>query len=164
MASLLRGLIFTSKYMGISVAFKEFIRRVFGVNYTYRNISVNSSAIFRLIRNILLKGYNVYRLDSEVVVQTPFGEIGADISDIDLLSVLAEPLKDMYACADIRDGIVIDIGAYIGETSLLFISRGAKRVYAFEPVKRHHQNLIKNVARNNLKDKNNSIELRRMVP
>jgi len=152
-ASLLRGFLLTSRYMGIGIAFKEFIRRVFGINYAYRGILVNSNNIFRLIRNSLLKGYNVYRLNSEVVVQTPFGEVGVDSADIDLLGVLMEPLEEMYSCADVRDGVIIDVGAYIGETSLLFISRGAKRVYALEPVKRHYQNLIKNIARNNLEDK-----------
>jgi len=150
--------------MGVSVAFREFVRRVFGVNYTYRNISVNSNDAFRVIRNILFKGYNVYGLNNKVVVQTPFGEVGVDIVDIDLLCVLAEPLKEMYAHADVRSGIVVDVGAYIGETALLFISLGAKRVYALEPVKRHYQNLTKNIVRNNLKDKIIPIELRRMVP
>jgi hypothetical protein len=54
-ASLLRVFLITSKHIGVSIAFKEFIRRDFGINYTYRNISANSSAIFRLIRNVLLK-------------------------------------------------------------------------------------------------------------
>jgi len=99
MASLLRGFLLTLRYMGIGIAFKESIRRVFGINYMYRNISVNSNDVFRFIRNILIKGYNVYRSNNEVVVQTPFGEVGANLTDMDLLGVLTEPLKDMYTCA-----------------------------------------------------------------
>jgi FkbM family methyltransferase len=53
----------------------------------------------------------------------------------------------------VDNSIVIDIGAYIGDTALYFIHRGAKRVYAFEPVEKLYIYLLRNVARNSLEDK-----------
>jgi len=56
----------------------------------------------------------------------------------------------MYGFVDVKDAIVIDIGAYIGETTLLFLFKGAYRVYALEPVDRHYHYLLKNISRNNV--------------
>lgn len=154
MVSLLKGLTLTLRSMGLSVMFKEIFRRIFGIKYRYKNILVSSEAVFRILREIKFKGYTFYGLGDEVVVQTSFGDIAVDVKDIDLLSVLiVDPLEEMYTCIDLRDAVVVDIGAYIGETALLFLSNGAKRVYAFEPVDRHFHYLIKNIARNNAEGK-----------
>ena len=56
----------------------------------------------------------------------------------------------MYGFINVKDAIVVDIGAYIGETALLFLSRGASRVYALEPVKKHYRYLLKNIHRNDV--------------
>lgn len=48
--------------------------------------------------------------------------------------------------------IVIDGGAFLGETSFWFISRGASKVYAFEPDEMSFQVLSQNVARNKLEN------------
>ncbi|ABL88625.1 methyltransferase FkbM family [Pyrobaculum islandicum DSM 4184] len=58
------------------------------------------------------------------VLRVPRGDAG-------LLSVLLEDLEGMYQASARR---VLDVGAYIGETALLFAERGAERVYAYEPV------------------------------
>ncbi|MBO3840235.1 MAG: FkbM family methyltransferase [Thermoproteota archaeon] len=100
-----------------------------------------------------IKGYNVCRSGNKIIVKTPFGEIAVNMEDIILLKVLREPLEDMVSCVDINDSIIVDIGAYLGETALLFLSKGAKKVYALEPVGRHYNYLIENIARNNAEDK-----------
>jgi len=100
-----------------------------------------------------IKGYDVRRSGDKIIVKTSFGEIAVNTEDIVLLKVLREPLEDMVSCVDIRDSIVVDIGAYIGETALLFLSKGAKKIYALEPVGRHYNYLIENIARNNAEGK-----------
>ncbi|MEM2781067.1 MAG: FkbM family methyltransferase [Candidatus Bathyarchaeia archaeon] len=150
----MKSLTSTLRFMGLSAMFKEMLRRVFGIKYRYNNVLVSSEAIFRILREIKFKGYNLYGSGNEVVVQTSFGEVAVDVKDIDLLSVLiVDPLEEMYTCTNLRDAVVIDVGAYIGETALLFLSKGAKRVYAFEPVNRHFHYLIRNIARNNAEGK-----------
>lgn len=143
MSSLVRGALLTLKSMGFNVLLREVLRRVLGTKYCHRGILVNSSAIFRLIRNTLLRGYDVYGSDNEISIHTPFGEFRVDAADMDLLGVLCEPLEDIYGFVDVKGGVVIDIGAYIGETALLFLSKGAYQIYAFEPVDRHYRYLLK---------------------
>lgn len=100
-----------------------------------------------------IKGYNVCRSGNKIIVKASFGEIAVNVEDIILLKVLREPLEEMVSCVDIRNSIIVDIGAYLGETALLFLSKGAKKVYALEPVGRHYNYLIENIARNNAEDK-----------
>ncbi|MEM4898711.1 MAG: FkbM family methyltransferase, partial [Pyrobaculum sp.] len=69
-----------------------------------------------------------------------------------LLFTLLEPLEEMYA-ADVKGGVVLDVGAGIGDSALFYVSRGARRVYAFEPVERHFRYLVDNIARNNAVDR-----------
>ncbi|MEM4883877.1 MAG: hypothetical protein QXK53_07585, partial [Nitrososphaerota archaeon] len=54
-----------------------------------------------------------------------------------------------YGFVDVRGAVVVDIGAYIRETAMFFLSRGAHRVYALEPVDRHYRYLQRNILRNN---------------
>ncbi|MEM1741515.1 MAG: FkbM family methyltransferase [Desulfurococcaceae archaeon] len=153
MSSLMRDALLTLKSMGFNALFREILRRVFGVGYRYRGIPVNSNIAFRVIRNALLRNYNVYSSGSEITIQTPFGEFSVDVADIGLLGVLSESLEDMYGFVDVKDAIVIDIGASIGDTALLFIFKGAYRVYALEPVDKHYHYLLKNISRNKVMDR-----------
>ena len=47
---------------------------------------------------------------------------------------------------DVRDEKVLDIGAYLGDTPLMWLYKGAKSVIAVEPVPLHFQYLEKNTA------------------
>jgi len=55
----------------------------------------------------------------------------------------------MYGFVNVKEALVVDIGAYIGDTALFFLSNGASRIYALESVDRHYQYLLKNILRNN---------------
>lgn len=61
---------------------------------------------------------------------------------------------DLYRVKDVslEGRTVIDIGANIGDSAILFASKGA-RVYAFEPVPRCYKGLFENVYINGLQDK-----------
>ncbi|MEM0468790.1 MAG: FkbM family methyltransferase, partial [Pyrobaculum sp.] len=94
----------------------------------------------------------VSRLGDVVVVSTGYGQLAVGLDDMFLLLALLEPLEEMYA-ADVKGGVVLDVGAGIGDSTLFFVSRGARRVYAFEPVERHFRYLVDNIARNNAVDR-----------
>jgi FkbM family methyltransferase len=149
--------LFTINTLGFHTAFREAVRRVFGINYTWRGIQVDSAALFRLLRKLISNGYDVYVLGEEIVVKTYFGEFVLKKEDWNLLlvdTIYSPELCDkMYGYVDVENGIVIDIGAYIGDTALYFIHRGARRVYAFEPVEKFYRYLLRNVARNSLEDR-----------
>ncbi|MEM1903584.1 MAG: FkbM family methyltransferase [Pyrobaculum sp.] len=60
---------------------------------------------------------------------------------------------DKYYSANVINRVVVDVGAGIGDSTLFFVSRGARRVYAFEPVERHFRYLVDNIARNDAVDR-----------
>lgn len=53
----------------------------------------------------------------------------------------------------LKDSYVLDIGAYIGDTAILFCKKGAKKVYAFEPHPLLFEICKKNIELNNLEKK-----------
>ncbi|MEM4964637.1 MAG: FkbM family methyltransferase [Pyrobaculum sp.] len=148
---LVKGSWLTMRSLGVGVLFREFLRRVAGVGYSYRGIPIRSNNDFRIVRNLRLK-YEVSRLGDVVAASTGFGEFAVRLDDVSLLSTLLEPLEEMYA-ADVKNKVVVDVGAYIGDTAIFYVSRGARRVYAFEPVEKHFRYLVDNIARNNAVDR-----------
>ena len=129
-----RGFAYTVSKAGWSLALKEALRKTLGVNYQHHGVRVRDAKTFRLLRNLISKGYRIYRFNNEVLVKTDYGVIGVDANDCELLSILAEPFDRMYGVVDVTDGVVIDIGGFLGETALYFLSGGARKVYVFEPI------------------------------
>ncbi|MEM4898116.1 MAG: FkbM family methyltransferase [Pyrobaculum sp.] len=148
---LVKGSWLTMRSLGVGVLLREFLRRVAGVGYSYRGIPIKSTNDFRIVRKLRHK-YEVSRLSDVVVVSTGYGQLAVGLDDMFLLLALLEPLEEMYA-AGVKDRVVVDVGAYIGDTAMFYVSRGARRVYAFEPVERHFRYLVDNVARNNAVDR-----------
>ncbi|WP_440060006.1 FkbM family methyltransferase [Thermogladius sp. 4427co] len=58
-----------------------------------------------------------------------------------------------YDSVNVDSKIVLDIGAFIGDTAIWFITRGAKRVYAVEPLPINYNEMLQNITLNNLSDK-----------
>lgn len=151
--TLFKGFVLTLKTLGPRIVVREVLRRIFRINYNLYGIPVRSDVTFRDIRYIKTRGYDITISDNEVIINTSYGKIGADKEDFLLLrEVLAVNFDEMYGITNIK-GVVIDIGAYIGETPLYFISKGASKVYAFEPVDKHYRYMIRNIERNRLINK-----------
>jgi hypothetical protein len=142
----IKSFIYTSRKAGISLALKEVLRRTLGISYQHSGVKVKDVETFRLIRSLASKGYRIYRSNNEILVRTDYGVIGVDANDCELLSILAEPFDRMYGVVDVTDGIVIDIGGFLGETALYFLSGGARKVYVFEPI--FYRYLCRNITRN----------------
>jgi FkbM family methyltransferase len=58
--------------------------------------------------------------------------------------------QDQYSWLDVKNKEVVDIGANIGDTAILFLLRGAIKVYAFEPYPYSCAIFRKNLMENNL--------------
>ncbi|MEM2444186.1 MAG: hypothetical protein QXK56_02935 [Sulfolobales archaeon] len=154
---MLESLLLSLKTLGLRTTLLEIVRRLLKIShhnfcYNFNEFPICSDISFRTVRGFIIGGYNVYRIGKEVIVKTPYGFVGVDINDLELLGTLLEPLDKFYN-ADVSGSVVIDIGSYIGDTPLLFVSKGAKKVYAFEPNKKIQRYLYKNVKRNNALDK-----------
>jgi FkbM family methyltransferase len=74
------------------------------------------------------------------------------------LSLLAPTISGMlskkyyetwYWHIDVKDKVVVDVGAYIGDSALFFASRGAKIVYAYEPSKELYEIAMENCSNYN---------------
>jgi hypothetical protein len=66
----LKGFLFTINTLGFHTAFREAVRRVFGINYTWRGVQIDSTALFRFLRKLISIGYDIYALGEEIVVKT----------------------------------------------------------------------------------------------
>jgi len=62
-------------------------------------------------------------------------------------------IKQVYRRLNVKDRIVIDIGAYIGDTPIYFTLKGARKVIAVEPYPRHYALAKENIALNGLDDR-----------
>ena len=61
-------------------------------------------------------------------------------------------IKNVYSFLDVKDKVVIDIGASIGDSSIYFASRGAKQVVAVEPNRHSYELAKKNIELNSFHD------------
>jgi len=127
--SLIRGAALTLRRMGAAYLVKEALRRLTGRPYAYRGILIDNATAFRVARALAPA---VWRQGDMVFFRGKFGTFAAP--RLEMFSVFAEDLKGMYGALDVRDRTVADVGAYLGETAVFFARRGAKYVYAYEPV------------------------------
>lgn len=91
---------------------------------------------------------NIWGDDGNIYLNTWFG-----VLSVPRLNLVYSVLDDIeyYKVVNVKDKTVLDIGAYIGDTTLFFVSRGAKRIYAYEPV--FYKILLKNISLNKITDK-----------
>jgi len=78
-----------------------------------------------------------------------FGKWGFDT----ILEIFAtDPYKDFLNVVNPKDKVVIDVGASFGDTAIYFLTRGAKKVYAFEPFPGYFHLAKKNILNNGFAD------------
>jgi FkbM family methyltransferase len=51
---------------------------------------------------------------------------------------------------DYRDKTVLDVGAFCGESAVYFARQGAKKIVIYEPIKKHHKLIQKNIETNKI--------------
>lgn len=62
-------------------------------------------------------------------------------------------VNDEYGFLPVKDRVVVDVGASIGDSPLYFIAKGARRVYAYEPFPRTYQLAVENARQNGVEDR-----------
>ena len=60
---------------------------------------------------------------------------------------------NQYGFINVKDREVVDVGAFVGDSSIYFALRGAKRVYAVEPHPGAYAEMLENIKLNNMQDK-----------
>jgi len=61
--------------------------------------------------------------------------------------------EEDYKFLNIKDKNVLDIGAFVGDSSIYFILKGAKKVYTIEPHPDAYKEMLENIKLNNMEDK-----------
>jgi len=61
--------------------------------------------------------------------------------------------KEDYKFFNVKDKIILDIGAFVGDSAIYFILKGAKKVYAIEPHPDAYNEMLENIKLNNMEDK-----------
>ena len=84
--------------------------------------------------------------NGDVLLKTAFGALY--VPYMPLLISGFEKYDDMRSPLNVKGKVVLDVGALIGETAPYFISRGARLVYAYEPVPLSYNYLVRNVKLN----------------
>jgi len=86
------------------------------------------------VRNLASKG-SVWRQGDMVFFRNKLGIFAVPYKDAQLLYPLAgEDFEMMYGYLDVKGKTVADIGAYLGETTVLFARMGARHINAYEPL------------------------------
>ena len=62
-------------------------------------------------------------------------------------------IDEQYKFLNVKDKNVLDIGAFIGDSPIYFILKGAKKVYAIEPHPDAYNEMLENIKLNNMEDK-----------
>jgi FkbM family methyltransferase len=146
--ALLKGIKLTLRSMGPKYVAKEIIRRIAGIPYTYNGIKIKDDATFLLIRRLAYNG-SVWRQGDLVFFRSELGIFAVPYKDIQLLyPLVGENFEEMYGYLDVRGKVVSDIGAYLGETTVLFARMGARHIHAYEPV--YYRLLEHNLRLNNI--------------
>jgi len=58
-----------------------------------------------------------------------------------------------YDALNVNDHVVIDVGAFIGDSAIYFALKGAKKVIALEPHPGAYAEMLENIRLNNLEDR-----------
>jgi len=148
----LRGALLALRVLGPRIVAREAVRRLIGLGYSYKGIRITSSEDFWILSAIAAK-YKFYNEGGYVYVETPWALLRVPSNKFRLLTIMCEQVEEMYNQLDVENKVVIDIGAYIGETTLYFLSRGAKQVHAYEPVSEYYNILLDNIRLNNAENK-----------
>ena len=146
---MLRGLVKTLR-LDPKLVVLEAVRRLFGISYRYRNLKVANLSRFRLLVNATLKGFEVWGDEEPCICIQGYTLCAPD----NLISVVIsefENYEKWYGYLDVENKVVLDIGSFIGGTILMFLSKGARMIYAVEPV--FHGYLRRFVEMNNLGDR-----------
>jgi FkbM family methyltransferase len=132
--------------MGAGYVAREALRRLLGRPYAYNGITVRDDATFHLLRKLSGVG-EVWAEGGLVYFRNRLGVFSAPRLDM-FLMFLEEDLEEVYGALDVGGRTVADVGAYLGETAVLFARRGAGRIYAYEPV--FYRYVARNLRLNNV--------------
>lgn len=67
--------------------------------------------------------------------------------------IIEEFIYQVHGPANVKDKVVVDVGAFVGDSSIYFALKGAKKIYAIEPNPEAFREMLENIKLNNLNDR-----------
>jgi FkbM family methyltransferase len=159
---------YIKSYFHLTSSFNRYRKTYKNYLSVMRNLMEKKFPIHATLRNgtkVILENYyqayltsfgimDEYKIQNNII--TIFKKNSSDI-EIDLGNdngdVYAVFFEEVYDFLPVNDEIVIDIGANIGDSSIYFARKGAKKVIAIEPLPQNFQLAKKNIELNNFNDK-----------
>ncbi len=62
-------------------------------------------------------------------------------------------IEQVYGHIDPRGRVIVDVGAFVGDSAIYFALRGAEKVIAIEPQPRAYKEMLENIELNNVRDR-----------
>ena len=162
---------YVKSYLHLASSFNRYKRTYKNYLHIMINIMKKNFPINATLKNgkkITLKNYyqayltsfgiiDEYKIQDSIITifKENLPEVKIDLGD-DNGDIYAVFFQKVYDFLPVYDKIVIDIGANIGDSSIYFALKGAKKVIAIEPLPKNFQLAKKNIQLNNL---NNKIDL-----
>ncbi len=107
------------------------------------SIMLNGKQDFWKLRNLINHGWEIIDVKGKLIyVKKGNIVISGQLSQ---LGVLYEPLEESYRVFDYRNRTVLDVGGYIGYSSVLFSRWGARRVIVYEAQRENIETLRRNL-------------------
>jgi len=110
-------------------------------------IAINLKALKKAGWNVSVNGNNVIYTNDNIRL---YGKINEDFSYAATINEVF--VKEAYK-TNVKDKVVIDVGAYRGESSIYFALQGAKKVIALEPAGESYAFASMNIKENKLENK-----------
>jgi FkbM family methyltransferase len=92
-------------------------------------------------------GNGIIRLPNNLLFKYPSSDLSAFCHIWDTF------FEETYGLLDVKGKTVVDVGASFGDTPIYFASRGAAKVYAYEPLQELFPYLKENIVANNFEDR-----------
>jgi len=115
----------------------------------------NFNKHFEIMNTVFAEHYGIlYDMEKDILsgfIKNPEHEIklygGEGSGDAEVF------LENQYSSLPVKEKVVVDIGANIGDSAIYFLLHGAKKVFAIEPYPKNYETAQKNIDINHLTSK-----------
>ncbi len=126
---------------------KKSVKAVFRSGTILDNISMDNYSEYRNIQESQLLNLSM----KDGIYHIPFNQKQVLLKGLEVPILAAELFfSEIYGLTSPEDKVVVDVGANIGDSSIYFSLRGAKKVIAFEPYSGVFNLALQNIKINNL--------------
>lgn len=99
-----------------------------------------------------------YQVDNGIITLIPEGIKFAYAGNRDLLEQTLRCIEEQFICGnydwlEVKNKQVLNIGAFMGDSAILFAYKGARQVIALEPMPSHYKAARMNIELNGMSDK-----------